>query len=63
MSYSVCLKCKSMVAWYNKYCDECIRDCGLPDLPGFQKENSNDRDKETFDEWAEKEFKKDLEKG
>ena len=58
MSYSVCLKCKKAVGWYDKYCPACQIDFGLPDLPDWQKENFTH---ENFDAWAKREVEKDLE--
>lgn len=57
MSYSVCLKCKNRVGWYDKYCSLCQKKHGLPNLPDWQKENFTH---ENFDEWARREVEKDL---
>lgn len=59
MSYSVCLKCKKMVPWYDKYCSACQEKFGLPDLPDWQRFNSTH---ENFDEWAKREVERDLKK-
>lgn len=60
MSYSICLKCKKMVGWYDKYCSDCQKEFGLPNLPDWQKKNFVHED---FDNWAKKEVEKDLKKG
>lgn len=57
MSYSICLKCKKMVSWYDKYCSDCQEKFGLPNLPEWQKDNFVHED---FDNWAKKETEKDL---
>ena len=57
MSYSICLKCKKAVGWYDKYCPACQIDFRLPDLPNWQKENFTH---ENFDAWAKREVEKDL---
>ena len=57
MSYSVCLKCGGIVSWYDKYCRDCQKKFGLPDLPEFQKTNYPNN--KPFDEWAKEEVKKD----
>lgn len=59
MSYSVCLKCKNMVSWYDKYCSLCQKRFGLPNLPDWQKENLTH---ENFDDWAKREVVKDMAK-
>ncbi|HDZ25338.1 hypothetical protein LCGC14_1357400 [marine sediment metagenome] len=59
MSYSTCLKCKKMVPWYDKYCSDCQREFGLPDLPDWQKENFNNT-YESWENWAKGEVEKDL---
>ena len=58
MSYSVCLRCRSRVSWYDKYCSLCQKKFGLPNLPDWQKEHFTH---ENFDEWAKREVEKDLE--
>ena len=57
MSYSVCLKCRNMVRWYDKYCSLCQKEFGFPDLPDWQKKNFTHED---FDNWAKKEVEKDM---
>ena len=57
MSYSVCLKCKSRVGWYDKYCSLCQKKYGLLNLPDWQKDNFTH---ENFDAWAKSEVEKDM---
>ncbi len=59
MSYSLCLKCKKRVVWYDKYCRDCQKEFGLPNLSDWQKKNFV---YEGFDNWAKKEVEKDLDK-
>lgn len=56
MSYNVCLKCRQMVAHYDKYCVTCRTKYPLPNLPDFQK----DWYPANFDEEAKREVEKDL---
>lgn len=59
MSFSICLKCKNRVGWYDKYCSLCQARFGLPNLPDWQKENFNNTP-ESWENWAKKEVEKDL---
>lgn len=36
MSYSTCIKCKSQVGGYEKYCDNCVEEYGLQDKQDLQ---------------------------
>lgn len=57
MSFSICLKCRKMVPWYDKYCLDCQDTFGLPNRPNWQKDNFTH---ENFDAWAKREVEKDL---
>jgi len=46
MSYSICYLCKKMVHYYDKYCQDCQKKHGLPNLPEFQKGKEWPDDKE-----------------
>ena len=59
MSYSICLKCQSIVGWYDKYCDDCQKKFGLPDLREFQRTNYP-KNGESWDIWSANEVMKDL---
>jgi len=59
MSYSICLKCKEMVPFYDKYCKKCQQTFSLPNIPDFQKEWTPEG---SFEESAEQEVKKDINK-
>lgn len=43
MSYSVCIKCSTMVPAYEKYCRQCVQRFRLPQDESFHKSNSDRR--------------------
>lgn len=61
MSFSTCLMCNEMVGSYDKYCQKCQAEHGLPNDPMFQKENGPDwRNNESWDEFRKKQIEKDF---
>lgn len=56
MSFSVCIKCESMVSGYQKYCNACVERYGVRQDESWHKKHS-------FDNWdagRKAEFEKDV---